>query len=227
MSDIFARTEIILGKEKAELLQGKRVVVFGLGGVGGTAAETLLRSGVGHLILVDCDTVQPSNLNRQILYCFADVGKPKTDCAVSHLQAIIPKSEIIAQNYRVNEISLNEHSYVDCDYIIDALDDVSAKVALIVYSIAHNVPIITSLGMANRLNPSLVRETTLDRTSYDPLAKRFRSELRKRDVDIAKVHCVSTGERPAVRQAIPASMMMVPSSSGLLLAYIAIANLVK
>jgi tRNA A37 threonylcarbamoyladenosine dehydratase len=218
MSNIDDRSALLLGKDAVALLKTKKVAVFGLGGVGGTCFEALVRSGVGHLYAIDRDEVDESNLNRQILYVGSDVGKKKAGAAFLRAKSIRLDVEVLPECYSVSAETLKEHDYSSCDFLIDAMDDIPAKIALISYALAHDIPFLISLGMGNRLDPSQVTLCRLDQTEGDPLAKKLRNELRKQGVDLKKITGVLSKELPTVRLPKPASLMMVPSEAGLLLA---------
>lgn len=217
----------MLGADNVALLKSKKVAVFGLGGVGGTCFEALVRSGVGHVYAIDRDVVDESNLNRQILFTSGDVGTKKAGAAFLRAKSIRLDVEVLPECYSVNEETLKEHDYASCDYLVDAMDDIPAKMALIDYALAHNIPLLISLGMGNRLDPSKVKVCRLDKTEGDPLAKKLRSELRKKGVDLKKVNAVLSEEIPLVRGKKPASLMMVPSAAGLLLASTVLKSLLK
>jgi tRNA threonylcarbamoyladenosine dehydratase len=219
------RTKLLLGEENSALLKTKTIAVFGLGGVGGTAFEALVRSGVGHLHVIDRDIVDESNLNRQILYLRSDVGQKKADCAFLRAKAIRMDVEILPECYIVSADSFRQHDYSSCDFLLDAMDDVPAKIALIKYALAHHLRFLISLGMGNRLDPGQVRLCRLDKTEGDPLAKKLRTALRKEGVDLREVTAVVSSESPLVRGKKPASLVMVPSSAGLLMASVAIKEL--
>lgn len=212
------RSTLLLGTEAVQLLKSKKVAVFGLGGVGGTAFEALVRSGVGHLYAVDEDVVDESNLNRQILYLQSDVGQKKAGAAFLRAKAIRLDVEVLPECYSVSEKTLLEHDYSSCDYLLDCLDDIPAKIALMEYAEKKQIPLLVSLGMGNRLDPSQVTLVRLDRSEGDPLAKKLRSECRKKNLDLSKITGVLSKELPIVRQSKPASLMMVPSAAGLLMA---------
>lgn len=217
MSSIDDRSILLLGADNVALLKKKKVAVFGLGGVGGTCFEALLRSGVGHIFAIDRDVVDESNLNRQLLFTSENVGTKKAGAAFLRAKSIRLDVEVLPECYSVSEETLKEHNYADCDYLIDAMDDIPAKMALIDYALAHQIPLLISLGMGNRLDPAKVRVCRLDKTAGDPLAKKLRSELRKKGVDLKKINAVLSEEIPLVRGKKPASLMMVPSAAGLLL----------
>lgn len=227
MPQIDERTEMLIGVDAKERLHQAKVAVFGLGGVGGTAFEALLRSGVGTIYAVDCDVVDETNLNRQLLFTKADIGKEKAVAAKERATAIRDDVNVCSENYRIDENSLSCHDYSECDCLIDAVDDVAAKIALIRYAAKIGKPILVSLGMGNRLNPSKVELRRLDKTEGDPLAKKVRYECRQNGIDMKNVWCAISTEEPLVRTNKPSSMMMVPSAAGLLLAYQAIEIVAK
>jgi tRNA threonylcarbamoyladenosine dehydratase len=227
MSHIDDRTKILLGENGVTQLKASHVAVFGLGGVGGTCFEALVRAGIGHIHAIDRDVVDASNLNRQILFTEADVGAKKALAASLRAKTIRGDVEVLPECYSVSEETLRDHDYSDCEALVDAMDDIPAKIALIDYALAHNKKLVVCLGMGNRLDPSRLYETTLDKTEGDPLAKKLRNTLRKKGVDLSKVHCLVSKELPLVRQKKPASLMMVPSAAGLLAASLVIRSLVK
>lgn len=227
MSNITDRTLLLLGASNLKSIEGARVAVFGLGGVGGTAAEALARSNVGHLALIDCDVVDASNLNRQILFTEAAVGQRKTLAAKAHLSAINPNPEIVLIDEAVDASFFDHHDFSGFSYLVDAIDDIDGKMAIAQYAISHNIPFISCLGMANRLDPSKVEVSVLSKTENDPLAKKIRSLYRKANIDLEKVPVVWSKETPVYRGITPASLMMVPSEAGLLIDSVVISSLVK
>jgi tRNA threonylcarbamoyladenosine dehydratase len=227
MSSIDDRSSLLLGENNVAILKQKRVAVFGLGGVGGTCFEALVRSGVGHIYAIDRDVVDASNLNRQILFCEESIGSKKAGAAFLRAKSIRLDVEVLPECYSVNGDSLKERDYTSCDFLIDAMDDIPAKMALIHYALDHAIPLLISLGMANRLDPSQVALCRLDKTEGDPLAKKLRNELRKEGVDLKKITAVVSHELPLVRGKKPASLMMVPSAAGLLLASSVIKSLLN
>jgi tRNA A37 threonylcarbamoyladenosine dehydratase len=221
------RSVLLLGQENVALLKEKKVAVFGLGGVGGTAFEALVRSGVGHLYAVDRDVVDESNLNRQVLYLESDVAQKKAGAAFLRAKAIRLDVEVLPECYSVSEESLQEHDYSSCDFLLDCMDDIPAKIALMEYALKKKIPFLVSLGMANRLDPSQLVLVRLDKSEGDPLAKKLRSECRKRNIDLKRVTGVMSKELPLVRGKKPASLMMVPSAAGLLMASCVLKSLLK
>ncbi len=225
MDDLFARTRRLIGDEKVALLRTKTVLLAGLGGVGGTALECLARSGIEHFILIDDDTVNPTNLNRQILYLTGDIGKSKTEVAFQRLKAINPSIEATLLPQRIYPESFDLLDGLNFDFVIDAIDSVPGKATLIEVALKHQVPFIISLGMAKRLNPQAVITTSLGKTHHDPLAKSLRNILRKKDINPEAIACVFSTEEPLNREWTPSSMMMVPSAAGLQLAAYALKTL--
>ncbi len=227
ISKIDERTLPLFGEDGLNRLMGKKVVVFGLGGVGGTCFEALLRTGVSPLIGVDFDTVEESNLNRQILFSYNDIGRKKSDAAFDRAKSIRPDSNVTTLDMKIDASSLDSEIFSDAAIWIDAVDDILAKVALISKAREKNIPLIVSLGMGNRIDPSAVYQTRLDKTSGDPLAKKLRKMLREREIPLKEVEVVASKELPIVRGSKPSSAMMVPSSAGLSLAMMAIKKLLK
>lgn len=223
MADIYARNKLLLGEENFSRLRGKTVAVFGLGGVGGTSAIALARSGIGNLILVDFDVVADSNLNRQILFKAEDVGPPKTEVARKILLEVDSTLNIAIINEKVDEGFFKKHP-LSCDVLIDAIDFVPGKLEIASYCQNMGTDLLMSLGMANRLDPTKVTITTLDNTSGDPLARKIRQTYRKNGFDLSKIKVAFSSETPIVRGRVPASMMMVPSAAGLALAHQAIVD---
>lgn len=231
MSNPLERVELLVGKDKVDALRQATVLIVGVGGVGSYAAEALARSGIGKLILVDHDVVALSNLNRQILATFDTIGKPKTQSMKTRIESFNQDCEVIC----INEFFSSElESIFDekIDYVIDAIDTVTAKLDLIELCHRKKVPCISSLGMANRFDPSKVTQTTLDKTTYDPLAKALRDLVKKRKINY-KIHVTFSTEIPFKQNVEinpdgktrkeripPASMIFVPAASGLLCASI-------
>ncbi len=226
MEEFSSRSVSLIGKENYAKVQEKVVLIVGLGGVGGTAASSLLRSGVKNFILIDFDNVSSSNLNRQVLYTSEDLNKPKVEVAKSKMLSINPEANINIYKSMFQKEMYTELDKYHIDYIVDAIDMMTSKVELIQYALSRNIKFITSLGMANRLDPSQVGIMRLDKTYNDPLAKRLRLALRKENVDLKKVMCVFSKEEPLVRNEVPSSMIMVPSSAGLSIAYYLIKQMI-
>lgn len=226
MPSIDERMLPLLKEEGLKKLHSSKVVVFGLGGVGGTCFEALVRTGIEPLIGVDFDTIEPSNLNRQMLFSSKDLGRKKSEVALERAKGIRPELKVSCLDMKVDEASL-ESDLFDADLWIDAVDDLDAKVALIEKSRSKGIPLLVSLGMGNRLDPSKVYSTRLDKSEGDPLAKRLRKRLRERGIPLKEVTVVLSKELPLVRTLTPSSLMMVPSAAGLLLASLGIGLLLK
>ena len=218
MSDILDKTKALLGDEKISTIASKRLLIVGVGGVGGTALEALARSGFKKFVLIDCDVVDISNLNRQILFTQNDIGKLKTDVAKSRLININSEIEALTINSRIGVEKLDDLHLGGIDFIVDAIDSVEGKLHIYEYALRNNIPFISSLGMGNRLDPEKVTLTTLNKTENDPLAKKIRYESRKMGFDIKNIPVVFSSEAPLIKSPKPNSMIMVPSTAGLLIA---------
>ena len=226
MDDIFARTRLLLGQDGLDRLAASRVAVFGVGGVGGYAVEALARSGVGALDLVDSDDVDPTNLNRQIIATRDTVGRSKVQVAVERVASINPSCRVTAHQCFFLPETAAQFDFSAYDYVVDAVDTVSAKLALVEAANAAGAPIISSMGAGNKLDPTAFRVADIYDTSVDPLARVMRKELRKRGILGLKVvysteepltptHdplTVKDGTRPA-----PGSVAFVPAVAGLII----------
>lgn len=218
MNEQFIRTISLIGENNFEYIQNKTIAVFGLGGVGGTAFEALVRTGFKNLVIVDYDLVDISNLNRQILYTLSDVNKIKVDAAYKRAISINKDIKIDKYNVKITANSILNFKNLKIDFIIDAIDDIQAKVEIVKFAIENNIPFISSLGMANKYDPTLVEITKLNKTTTDPLAKKFRYLLKQENIDLGKVKVAFSNEKPAKKEKILTSIMMVPSSAGLSIA---------
>lgn len=212
----FSRTELLLGREAMEKLAGSKVAVFGIGGVGGYVCEALVRSGVGAFDLIDNDKVCLSNLNRQIIATRKTVGKYKTEVMKERILEINPEADVTIHNCFFLPENANEFPFEEYDYVVDAVDTVTAKIELVMRAKEQNAPIISSMGAGNKLDGSQFRIADIYKTKVCPLAKVMRRELKKRGVKELKV--VYSEEMPAVRGEIPASVAFVPSVAGLIIA---------
>ena len=218
MSSYLDKTIGLIGKEKTDSFRDKLIVVIGIGGVGGTALETLARSGFTKFVIVDSDSVDTSNLNRQILFTNEDIGKSKVESAKQHLNKIIPDLDIECIQAKVGESKLEDLLKQKPDFIVDAIDDVEGKLHIYEYCLNNNVEFISSLGMGNRLEPEKVVVTNLNKTENDPLARKMRYESKQRGIDTKRIPVVFSKENPIIKSNKPYSMMMVPSTAGLLIA---------
>ena len=212
--DIFARSIGLLGEDSFNKIQDKVIAVFGLGGVGGTALEALARTGFQHFVIVDFDKVDPSNLNRQILYTSKDIGRDKVEAAKERLESINPDADIKVFNGKAQDFDFNQK----LGFIVDAIDDVEGKLFIAEKAQEYNVPSIMSLGMANRFNPEEVCISKLNQTRNDPLAKKIRYMAKQAGLDLSKINVVISEEIPQKNAEKLYSTMMVPSSAGLVIA---------
>ncbi len=223
MINEFSRTELLLGAEGISRLKNSSVAVFGVGGVGSYTAEALARSGIGNITLIDNDTVNVTNINRQIIALQSTVGMLKTEAAKARILDINPNCNVTLNScfYTGNEFPLDEF-----DYIADAIDSVTSKLNLIENAIKLNIPIISSMGTGNKLDPTKLVVTDISKTEMCPLAKIVRTELRKRGINHHTV--VYSTEKPVAHKAISdedngnrktiGSVSYVPSVAGLIMA---------
>ena len=231
----FSRTELLLGADAVERLKGCRVAVFGVGGVGGFAVEALARSGVGALDLIDNDTVALSNLNRQIIALHSTIGKFKVDVAAERVRDINPACEVKAHRVFFLPETEGQFDFSQYDYVIDAIDTVKGKLALVENAKAAGVPIICSMGAGNKLDPTAFEVADIYKTSVCPLARVMRYECRKRGIKKLKVvyskeppvALKQESEEETVRRSTPGSTAFVPSVAGLILAGEVIKDLTK
>lgn len=217
----FSRTELLIGKENIEKLRDKKVAIFGLGGVGSFVTEGIIRCGIKNLILVDNDEISPSNINRQLYALQSTIGKKKTDLAKERCLDINPLANIQNFNLFYLEETQNQIDLSDCDYIIDAIDTVSAKLLLIENAKKLNVPIISSMGTGNKLNPFAFQISDIFKTLVCPLARTMRYELKKRGYNsktLKNLKVLFSTEIPASSIRPPASISFVPSVAGLMIA---------
>lgn len=185
--DQFSRTTLMFGNEGMQKLKSARVAVFGIGGVGGHAVDALVRSGIGSITLIDDDTVSLTNVNRQMVANLETVGRYKVDVAYEHIMRINPDCQV--KKYQMFFLPENADSFdfTNYDYIIDAIDTVSGKIALAEYANKTGTPIISSMGAGNKLDPTAFQVTDIYKTSVCPLAKVMRHELKKRGINKLKV----------------------------------------
>lgn len=237
MSEKFIRTEFLLGKAALEKLKNAKVAVFGVGGVGGYTVEALARSGVGNIDIIDNDTVSVSNINRQIIATYDTVGKLKVDVARERILSINPEACVRAYNTFYTPETASEFDFSDYDYVVDAIDTVTGKISLIMQCNQANVPIISSMGAGNKLDPTAFEVTDIYKTSVCPLARVMRTELKKRGIKKLKVvyskekpiKPIFSGDEPLSpgKRQIPGSIAFVPSVAGLIIAGEVIKDLVS
>lgn len=223
------RTELVIGRDGLDKLRNSRVVVFGIGGVGGFAVEALARAGVGELTLVDNDTVSLTNLNRQIIATYDTIDQPKVEVMKKRIQSINKDCNVITHQVFVSNDNIEKLVAKDIDYVVDAIDTVSAKLGLAEYCYKNNIKIMSSMGTGNKLDPTQFKVTDVFKTQVCPLAKVMRYELRKRGVDKLKV--VYSEEMPrkpkseyssevkgTAKRPVPGSMSFVPPVAGMIIA---------
>lgn len=215
--DIFSRTERLIGKDALQKLQNSNVIIFGLGGVGSYTAEALARSGVGQLTVVDKDTVDITNINRQLYALHSTVGRPKADVARERILDINPECKVTAVQKMYLPENESDFSLETFDYIVDAIDCVTAKISLAETAQKYGVPIISSMGTGNKLDPTQFKISDIYKTSVCPLCRVMRAQLKKHGVEKLKVLYseeipITDGERT------PASISFVPSVAGLIIA---------
>lgn len=235
-----SRTELLIGSEGLEKLKNSKVIVFGIGGVGSYTVESLARAGVGTLVLIDDDTICLTNLNRQVHATYSTISKSKVEVMKERVLSINRKCNVITYETFVTEENIPEFIPEDTDYVVDAIDTVSAKIALAVYCQDKNIKIMSSMGTGNKLDPSQFKVTDIYKTRVCPLAKVMRYELRKRgvkslkvvyseetpikpkseDVVTCKTGCVCTGgtKKCTIRRQIPGSISFVPPVAGMIIA---------
>lgn len=225
MKEQFSRTAQLLGNENVEKLFDKHVIVFGVGGVGGYVVEALVRSGVGNISIVDNDVVNESNINRQIIAFHSTIGMQKVEVLKNRILDINPDCQVFVHNQFFLPENSNDFDFSIYDYVVDAVDTVTAKIEIIKKAKESNVPVISSMGTGNKLNPVGFKVSDISKTKVCPLARVMRNELKKRG--ISKVKCVYSEENPVIQTKTPASVAFVPPVAGLLIASEVIEDLIK
>lgn len=235
--DQFSRTELLIGEEALEKLRHARVAVFGVGGVGGYVVEALARSGIGTLDLIDNDCVDITNMNRQIIATMDNIGKPKVEVAKERVLKINPQMTVHTHQMFYLPETASEFDFSKYDYVVDAIDTVSGKIALVMQAKEAGTPIICAMGAGNKLDPTAFEVTDIYKTTVCPLAKVMRRELKKRGIKKLKV--VYSKEQPispkqnqeelqaSGKRQIPGSIAFVPSVAGLIIAGEVIKDLMK
>ena len=237
MKEQLSRTERLIGKENIEQLTSARIAVFGVGGVGGFVVEALARSGIGHIELIDHDTVALSNLNRQIIATHDTIGRDKVDVMKERILSINPDAEVVVHKCFFLPENKDEFDFSKYTYVVDAVDTITAKIAIIEEAKRSGVPVISSMGTGNKLDPTKFEVADISKTSVCPLAKVMRRELKKRGISHVKVvyskeeaitpiedaimeqNAGQNTEDTAGRKKIaPGSVSFVPSVAGLIIA---------
>ncbi len=230
---MFSRFELLVGEDNIQKLNQAHVIVFGVGGVGGYVVEALVRSGIGHITIVDNDVISLSNLNRQIIATQETIGQKKVDVMKKRILSIHPECDVTTLDMFYLPETANQIDLSQYDYVVDAIDTITSKIELAVRC-DQKIPLISSMGTGNKMNPALLQVSDIYKTSVCPLAKVMRRELKKRRVKHLKV--VYSQELPMKpfasdeithKRVIPGSTSFVPSSAGLLIASEVIKDLLK
>lgn len=231
MLNQFSRTELLFGTQAIQKLQQSRVAVFGIGGVGGFTVEALARSGVGSFDLIDNDTVALTNLNRQIIATYDTIGQPKVEVMAKRIASINPQAQVTLHRCFFLPETQAEFDFSSYDYVVDAVDTVAAKIAIVLAAKAAGVPVISSMGAGNKVNPAMFQVADIHQTKYDPLARVMRQAMKKHHINKLKV--VYSQEQPLLpvdelepechaeaprRRALPGSTAFCPSVAGLIIA---------
>lgn len=230
---MFSRFELLVGEDNIQKLNQAHVIVFGVGGVGGYVVEALVRSGIGHITIVDNDVISLSNLNRQIIATQETIGQKKVDVMKKRILSIHPECDVTTLDMFYLPETADQIDLSQYDYVVDAIDTITSKIELAVRC-DQKIPLISSMGTGNKMNPALLQVSDIYKTSVCPLAKVMRRELKKRRVKHLKV--VYSQELPMKpyasdeithKRVIPGSTSFVPSSAGLLIASAVIKDLLK
>ena len=225
----FARSELLLGKTSIEQLKNKKVIVFGVGGVGSYVCEALVRTGVGNITVVDNDTVAESNINRQIIALHSTVGMNKVDVIEARIKDINPDCRVTKKQMFYLPENADEIDLAEYDYIVDAIDTVTAKIDIICRGTELGVPVISCMGTGNKLEPSMLKITDIYKTNVCPLARVMRRELKQRG--IKKLDVLYSEEKPIIPDSdnprVPGSVAFVPSVAGLMIGGYVIRNLIN
>ena len=230
METVYDRTKLLIGKDGIDNLKRKAVIVFGLGGVGGMAVEALVRAGVGNISLVDYDTINITNINRQIIALHSNIGQKKVSEMKKRINDINPDINVKAFDSKLTYDNVKTFALQDYDFIVDAIDDVSAKIVLIKEAYNLKIPIVSSMGAGDKINPEKLSLQKIKNTDTCPLAKSVRGKLRKEGIEDLIVVCSSEKpERmvPRSEQNDTSSISFVPTAAGLLLAKHVIISLLR
>ncbi len=230
----FSREELIIGRTGLNALNNKHAAIFGIGGVGSYVAEAFARCGIGHIDLFDNDEVSLTNINRQLVALHSTVGRSKVDVMKERILDINPKCDVNANNIFVDKNTVDNISFSMYDYVVDAVDTVTAKLLIIEHCRRLDIPVISSMGTGNKLHPEMFEITDINKTSVCPLAKVMRKELRDRGISGVKV--LYSKEIPVKPEAsdeitskrqVPGSISFVPSVAGLIIAGEAVRDMIK
>ena len=227
MQEQFSRTEALIGTDALEKIKKSRVLIFGIGGVGSYTAESLARAGVGHLTLVDGDTVAPSNINRQLYALHSTLGMLKVEAAKERIKDINPEADVLPLPVFYSADTENTLDFSNYDYIVDAIDTVTSKLLIICNAKEKNIPVISSMGTGNKLNPAKFEIADIYKTSVCPLARVMRKELKARGIKSLKVLYSKEEPKSTAGGRTPASISFTPSAAGLIIASEVIKDIIK
>lgn len=234
MSEIFKRTQMLLGSDAIKTLGASAVAVFGVGGVGGGVVEALARGGIGRIDLIDNDTVSKSNINRQLAATHSTVGMLKTEAAKRRISEINPDCEVNTFNIFILPENIDKFDFTPYDYVVDAIDTVSGKIAIIESCSKQKIPVISSMGTGNKLDPTKFEITDIYKTSVCPLARVMRTEMKKRGIKKLKVlYSKEEPLKPIITEttergkAVPGSVSFVPPVAGMIIGGEVIKDLIK
>lgn len=222
-NNIYSRTESLIGKDSLEILKNSKVIVFGIGGVGSFAVESLCRCGIGEISLVDFDTIDITNVNRQIHAMSNNIGKYKVDEMKNRIELINPDIKVNTLKKKLDKNNVENFNLKYYDYVIDAIDTITSKIYLIKYCYENNINIISAMGAGNKLDPTRFKVVDIYKTSGCPLARVMRRELKK--LGIKKLKCVCSDETSSGeviesyerRKSSPSSISFIPSTMGLII----------
>jgi len=216
----------LIGENNLDKLKNSTIAVIGLGGVGGYSVEALARSGVGSIIIVDYDTIDVTNLNRQIISTTSNIGKSKVEEYQKRIKEINPDTNVIAIDKKLDISNIEEILKYKIDFLIDAIDDIPVKQELIKKCLTNNINIISSMGTGNKINPSKLEITDITKTSYDPLAKKIRKYLKTNDIK-GKLSVVYSKEQNQKFEGSIPSMIFVPATAGIMAANYVIKKIIE
>ncbi len=222
-----SRLSLLIGKENIEKLSKKTVLVLGLGGVGGYVVEALARSGIGHLYIVDYDTIDITNVNRQLIALQTTIGKKKAEAWQHRIKEILPTCQVTVIQEKIEEENISILFQEPIDFVVDACDTLNTKFALIQYCFSNQIPLITCLGTGKRMDPSQLEITELKKTSNDPMARILRKKVKEANIS-AKIPVVWSREIPKkIEERTIASSIFVPASAGILIASYVVKKLLE
>lgn len=234
MNNLFLRTEMLIGKDNLNKIINTKILVFGCGGVGSYVIEALVRSGISYIGIVDNDTISKTNINRQLIALNSNIGRLKVDVVKERILDINPNCNVIKYPLFYNSDTYDLINLCDYDYVIDAIDTITSKIYIAQFCYNHNIKFISSMGTGNRLDPTKFKIMNLNQTSYDPVAKVMRYELKKYNITNIKVLCSTEEPRKPLfnsddsnKRQTPASISFVPSAAGLIIASYVINDIIK